>query len=231
VRAGDTATFRATVVDSEGCPTGVRPQWHVVPGPLAGKASVDGYGTLSVDPTAPEGTLEIIAGVSGKAARATVEVVSASQYDALLASGRSADGGTEDPPASTSVASGTLGGGTAIAEDSTRRRKILFVVIASAVAVFLAAFGLVATRRGAPTTEGVPLHEDPDPASIPPQPSGFGDEGNRGLPPSGTLGRAAADASPGTTPNRGRVCPTCGERYGADAEFCGRDATKLFPIN
>jgi len=30
---------------------------------------------------------------------------------------------------------------------------------------------------------------------------------------------------------RGKICPTCGERYGAEAAYCGKDSTKLVPLN
>jgi len=66
LRAGDKFAFRAVVADAEGCPTGTRPTWSIVPGPLAAKASVDAAGTVTVAADAPEGKLEVSAGVGGK---------------------------------------------------------------------------------------------------------------------------------------------------------------------
>jgi len=42
---------------------------------------------------------------------------------------------------------------------------------------------------------------------------------------------AAAQATAPAVRKRGKICPTCGQRYGAEAEFCGKDGTSLVMIN
>jgi hypothetical protein len=227
VRAGDKVAFRALVLDSEGCPTGLKPQWAILPGPLSANATLDGNGTLSVDATAPEGNLEVSAGIAGKAIRLLVEVVSPTNYDAWLQSMRSSDAGYEEQPAVATIASGTIGGGTAIAEDTARRRKILFVFIAASVALLLTMAGLAFARRGRVRSFDRPLSSGvaPEATSDGGAPSPRGAEGNIRSPAVAPVASHALGAS------RGKVCPTCGEHYAGDAEYCGRDATKLFPVN
>ncbi len=231
LRAGDKFTFRAVVADAEGCPTGTRPTWSILPGPLSGKASIDATGTLTAAADA-EGKLEISAAVGGKGVTVSVEVASPEHYDALLGMG-SDDAGDADQPAVASIAAGTIGGRTAVAQDAARERKTLFVAIVGALAAVLAFVGLVIVRRGTRPADAV--EEDPAPPS-----SASGPESGD-APPSGPAPRAPA--KPGDTPGapaapatpkpalRGKICPTCGDRYPNEATFCGKDATKLVLLN
>src|SRR5262249_14259891 len=80
MRAVDKVTFRAVVLDAEGCPTGTRPTWSITPGPLASKASVDATGTLSVEADSGEGRLEVSASVGGKGVTVNVDVATPEHY-------------------------------------------------------------------------------------------------------------------------------------------------------
>ena len=120
------------------------------------------------------------------------------------------------------IATGTIGGQAAVAEDAARARKNVFVAIVGALAACLALAGLVFLRRGRKRGESAEDGEDSPaaheqgevPASDP-------------QPPPVTIPRAArASAGP-----RGKICPTCGERFGAEAEFCGKDGTTLVLLN
>jgi len=33
------------------------------------------------------------------------------------------------------------------------------------------------------------------------------------------------------TPGRGKICPTCGERFDGAADYCGKDGTQLVLLN
>ncbi len=149
LRAGDKFTFRALVVDAEGCPTGARPTWSIAPGPLADRASVDATGTLAVSAGAQEGRLEVTASVGGKGVTVVVEVASPEHYDALLGAGGLNDAGEAEQAAVAVIATGTIGGRPAVAQDAARERKVLFVAIVGALATALAFIGLVIVRRGA----------------------------------------------------------------------------------
>ena len=220
LRAGDRFAFRAVVVDAEGCPTGTRPAWSILPGPLAARATVDAGGTLSVAADAGEGKLEVSASVGGKGVTVIVEVATPEHYDALLGASGLNDAGEADQAAVAVIAAGTIGGRTGVAEDAARERKILFVAIVGALAAALGFFGLVLARRG--------TRRDPDGlAEDDGAPPGDAREGGAPAPAKPDSPPAAAPRRPG----RGKICPTCGERYGGEATFCGKDATKLVLLN
>jgi hypothetical protein len=42
--------------------------------------------------------------------------------------------------------------------------------------------------------------------------------------------RATAQRS-AASPERGKICPSCGGRYGGQAAFCGKDGTALVLVN
>jgi hypothetical protein len=225
LRAGDRFAFRAVVLDAEGCSTGTRPAWSILPGPLAARATIDTGGTLSVAADAGEGKLEVSASVGGKGVTVLVEVATPEHYDALLGASGLNDAGEADQAAVAVIAAGTIGGRTGVAEDAARERKILFVAIVGSLAAALGFFGLVLARRGKHREPDVLAEDD---ASSP------GDAGEAGSPG----GPAPAPAKPAPRPpeaarrpGRGKICPTCGERYDGEATFCGKDATKLVLLN
>src|SRR6185369_14521767 len=106
---------------------GGRATWSILPGPIAGKASVDATGTVSAAADA-EGKLELSVSVGGKGVTVTVEVASPEHYDALLGLA-GLDAGDAAEPAVASIAAGAIGGRTAVAQDAARERKTLFVAI------------------------------------------------------------------------------------------------------
>jgi type IV secretory pathway VirB10-like protein len=52
-------------------------------------------------------------------------------------------------------------------------------------------------------------------------------QGQPGAPP-GAQGTIAMSA---TAPKRGKICPTCGDRFDGAADFCGKDGTQLVLLN
>ncbi len=60
-------------------------------------------------------------------------------------------------------------------------------------------------------------------------------EAMKGGPAPAAVARAAAEASPAgavsAVSKRGKICPTCGERFEGGATFCGKDGTQLVLIN
>jgi hypothetical protein len=241
LRAGDTFTFRAVVLDAEGCPTGTRPTWSIAPGPLSGKASIDAGGALAVAADAGEGKLEVSASVAGKGVTVTIDVASPEHYDALLGVSGLNDAGETEQAAVAVIAAGTIGGRTAVAQDAARERKVLFVTIVGALAAALAFVGLVLVRRGTRPADALEGEADGDAPASSPEPVSSGSEGAPGGPGPEPLhdggasgpapGPAAAPAPAGNPAGRGKICPTCGERYPSEAGFCGKDATKLVLLN
>ncbi|MCC6552554.1 MAG: hypothetical protein IT372_05955 [Polyangiaceae bacterium] len=229
MRPGERFQFRALVLDAEGCAVPSRPTWSVAPGPLAARASVDPAGALSIADDAGEGELGLTASVGGKGVTVRVEVTSPDKYDALLATRGFNASGESDQAAVATIAAGTIGGRTVVGEDAARARKNTFVAIVGALAVCLGFAALVLFRRGrrgqavetSPTDEParsargerdaeVRLDTADDVSAAPP--------------------RAAEPRRPAPMP-RGKICPTCGDHYPAEAMFCGKDGTQLVLLN
>jgi hypothetical protein len=42
---------------------------------------------------------------------------------------------------------------------------------------------------------------------------------------------AIGPAQPPVVPARGKICPTCGDRFDGVARFCGKDGTQLVLLN
>lgn len=241
LRAGERFAFRAVLLDESGCPTGAKATWAVVPGPLAAKVNVDPGGAVTVASDAGEGRIELSASALGKSVTVSIEVARPEDYDALLASRGLNDAGEQDEAAVAMIATGTIGGRDAIAEDAARERKFTFVAIVVALAALLGFVGLVLLRRGRRAEAAAPAE---DPLSLGLAPPSLGVE----APPSPTDAPLSPDASPPANDpaalprapaarrakkpaERGKICPICGERYGAEAMFCGKDATKLVLLN
>jgi hypothetical protein len=159
--------------------------------------------------------------VGGKGVTVNVEVASPEHYDALLGLSGLNDAGEADQAAVAVIAAGTIGGRTGVAQDAARERKVLFVAIVGALAAALAFFGLVLVRRGTRPTETI--EEEPPPPRGP-VPDGEVPASMGGSP-------RPAPAQPQTPASRGKICPTCGERYPGEAAFCGKDATMLVLLN
>jgi hypothetical protein len=213
LRPGEGFPFRAVVMDAEGCTLAAKPAWSIAPGPLAGHATVDAGGVLSVGEDAGEGELGLVASIGGKGVTVRVEVTSPDKYDDLLAMRGLSPSGESDQAAVAVIATGTIGGRTAVAEDAARARKETFVAIVGALAAALGLGGFILLRRGRrrspPSTEAA--GDEPQGADEPPV-------------------EAAPAARPAARP-RGKICPTCGEHYPNEAGFCGRDGTQLVLLN
>jgi hypothetical protein len=137
------------------------------------------------------------------------------------------------------IATGTIGGRTAVADDAARERKTTFLAIVVGLSLALGFVGLVLARRGRRTDPapealdagGAPMEGGPDEEA----PSS-GDDGSLEVAP--VQAAAVPPPSPKAAPiatkkaaSRGKICPTCGERYPSEAVFCGKDATSLVLLN
>lgn len=239
LRPGDTFSFRAIVLDAEGCPLPVKPTWSVSPGPMAGKVSVDPQGAVTVAADAGEGKADLVASVGGKGVTITLEIASAENYDALLASSGLNPSGEAEESASAVIATGSIGGRTTLAEDTARARKQVFLAVVGGLAACLALAGLILLRRGRRGRAASAAENAPDeaPASggfVPPERAPAENGGPPRAAPQpiangGEAPRPAADRVGAAT--RGKICPICGQRFGAEAGFCGTDGTALVLIN
>ena len=231
LRAGERFVFRAAVLDGDGCATGARPTWSIAAGPIAGKATIDASGTLVVEAGADEGKLSVVASILGKSVTVPVEVTSAEHYDALLAAGRDGTGDDSDTAVAV-IATGTIGGRTALADDKAHERKTTFLAIVVGLSLALGFVGLVLARRGRRTEADAPVEAgeaDEDPVSEDAASAGEGPPVAEAPP--AVAPPVIAKAAPRKAASKGKICPTCGERYPSEAVFCGKDATTLVLVN
>ncbi|WP_437811701.1 hypothetical protein [Sorangium sp. So ce1078] len=233
MRPGERFQFRALVMDAAGCSLPTRPVWSIAPGPLASAATVDAAGALSLGADAGEGSLGLVASVAGKGVTVAIEVTSPDRYEALLATSGLNEAGESDQAAVAVIAAGTVGGRTTSGEDLGRQRKNLFVAIVGGVAACLGFAGLILLRRGRRRAGGE-LDGPPSTGE-----ALAGERGGAGADdaPASSGAALAAPAAGGAGPagqalrSRGKICPTCGERYPGEAMFCGKDGTQLLLLN
>src|SRR6185436_20118626 len=119
-----------------------------------------------------------------------------------------ADGGEADDSVTAVVATGNVGGSMAIAQDTARTRKTLFVVIVGSLALLLAGFGFVMMRRvGARVDDGATAETDPTPAPL----------AVPGVPSKASSARTY-------------VCPSCRNEFSAGSDFCPHDGNRLVAV-
>jgi hypothetical protein len=154
LKLGDVFGFRASVLDANGCPTGTPIQWAV--GPVAfkdgqahaGMPSIDGTGSLSIPPSDfTESSFDVVATAAGKSARASVQVTSPADYDALLAQSGLGPTGERDEPAIAILATTSIGSESARAEDGARRRRLIFIGVVGGLTLLLLVVAIVGASR------------------------------------------------------------------------------------
>jgi hypothetical protein len=231
LKPGERFAFRSAVVDAAGCVLDVRPTWSAVSATPGIGLTPSGAVTIAED--APDGKAEFIASVGGRGAHVFVEIASAARYDTLLMDG--ADAAGADEVAVGVVATTALGGRTAVAKDTARARKLVFVLVVAALALGLAVFGFVLLRRRVP--HPAPAGAEDDEPSAPREapamvlcpscraefPAGSGfcpNDGNRLVPkPGGAVGSGPT----------GGICPTCGRGYDPGVRTCPVHGDDLVP--
>jgi hypothetical protein len=239
LKPGETFQLKAVILDASGCRVSQTPTWAT---PDGAKLTVSAAGLVSVAADAPEGAIVLSAGVNGRAAKVTIEVVSSDHYDKLLAAGGLRE---TDEAAVVTVTTASLGGSTATAEDNSKKRRLVFLAIVGACVSALGIVGLVLWRRQKPEVEEVEelvpgetkmtvvrkkrLVAKPRPGGAVRCPTCSRDfpagsvfcphDGGKLAPPGVQPAPAPAVA--------GKVCPVCGMQYGPNAQFCGKEGATL----
>jgi hypothetical protein len=144
LKPGESFAFRSTIADSSGCRLGLAPTWSVV-GDVKGVTVVGG--TVTVDAAAAEGPVVIQASVAGKSVRANVEIVSPDRFQEILSARSLNAAGENDSAAVATLATGTVGGGSAQASDSSKTRRFAFLGIVGLSVFSLGAVGLFLFRK------------------------------------------------------------------------------------
>ena len=229
IRAGESFSFRARIVDDQGCPLSVAPTWRVVQGEA--KVSVTTAGKVTVEEGSPEGTADIQVSVGDKSVRVSVEVASRERYESLLEARGLNELGETDEAAIAVIATGSLGSGAAVAEDTAKKRKTIFAVVVGGAAFVVALVGFILLRKGARARK---KDEDEDEDVVAPQRMQVPERAHGFAP-------GVADASRprqrhevyevergAETPSQPRMlCPVCKEEFVTGSLFCPNDGTRL----
>ena len=227
MRPGETFSFRARVVDADGCPLRVAPTWSLAEGDA--KISVAPGGEVTVQAGSPEGSTDVIASVAGKNVRVSVEVASTERYEALLEARGLNESGEADEAAVAVIATGSLGGGAAVAEDTAKKRKIVFAAVVGGAAFIVAVVGFVLLRRGSKKRVVIEEEEEEEIAPMAmrlenqPVPSSRPDSGRprqRHEVYEAGRGSKLPDAAH-------MVCPVCKQEFPPNSLFCPADGTRL----
>lgn len=223
LRVGERFTVRALVLDAAGCPAVGKPTFRLEAdesgqGPELA-LRVDDKGEVVASEGAREGAFTLQVSVQGKSVKVAIELVDPARYQELLRARGLDERGELAAPAVAALATGGVGGKVTQGQDVGRERKQIFVAVVVGVALALALAALVLARRGRRR------RELEGPSSVGPSSVGPSSVG------SASPGRPAELLATSARPAARRVCPTCGERYEGEAEFCGKDGTVLVPLN
>lgn len=256
LRTGETFQFRALVLDDKGCATRTPTTWKPAAGAPAG-VTVDSKGLVTVGKDAPEGVVELVVEAAKKETRVTVEVTSPAHYDDLLARSGLNASGENDAASVVTIASSSIGAGEGRVEDRSKTRRWVFIGIVAAV---LAVLGVLAALLGRRSRRAAALereakerheaevaevlerrrvreaehaaqkraHEESVAAAAAARARAAA--APRPAPPAPYPAPAAIAMSP-AAPKRGKICPTCGDRFDGAADFCGKDGTQLVLLN
>jgi hypothetical protein len=154
LKLGDSFAFRGTVLDANGCPTGTPIVWSVSAVTFkdglahGGTPSIDASGNVSVPATDfGEATFDVVATAAGRSARASVQVASPADYSALLAQSGLDSKGERDEPSVAVIATSSIGGEGARAEDGARKRRIAFIAVVGGLTLVLLVVAIVGATR------------------------------------------------------------------------------------
>lgn len=253
LRTGETFQFRALVLDDKGCSTRTATTWSLAPGAPA-NVTVDAKGLVTIGNDVPEGLVELVVGAAKKETRVTVEVSSPAHYDDLLARSGLNASGEDDTAAVVSIGSTSIGAGVGRVEDRSKTRRWVFVGIVASVLVVLVVLAALLARRSrraaALVREANERHETEVAGVLERRKVREAEHAAQkraheesvaaaaaararaaAAPPPAPYPAAAAMAAASAAPKRGKICPTCGDRFDGAADFCGKDGTQLVLLN
>jgi hypothetical protein len=244
LKAGDTFSFHGAVLDSAGCGTGTTIQWTVGSVTFkdgqahAGLPTIDASGKLTV-PSQDFGdaTFDVVATAAGKSAHASVEVAIPADYDALLAQSGLGSTGELDAPAVAVLATSSIGAADAKAQDSARKRKLVFIGVIAAMAALLGVVAAIGARRASRAKKAEAAAQERHAEKM----KDFErQKGEREAQHAAQMKlhresvalaqqQSAAQAARGI--DTGPVyCPSCRREYPAGTAFCTFDANRLVAI-
>jgi hypothetical protein len=116
--------------------------------PHGGQPSLEPGGRLMVPAQDfSDASFDVIATAAGRNARASVEVTSPANYDALLAQSGLDSNGEREEPSVAIIATSAIGASGALAEDGARRRRFVFIGVVGGLALLLGGVAFFGARR------------------------------------------------------------------------------------
>jgi hypothetical protein len=241
---GDTFGFRGVVLDSSGCGTGTVIQWSLGPVTFkdgqthAGVPSIDAAGKLTIPATDfTDATFDVIATAAGKSAHASVEVAIPADYAALLAQSGLDSSGELDTPAIAIIATSTIGGGDAKAQDSARKRRMAFIGVIAVLVVGLGIVAVIGARRSKKASAAHAAAEERHAEKMrdyevrKQQREEQHAAAMKAHKESLAIAQQQAAAATARGIDTGPVyCPTCKREYPSGTSFCQLDANRLVAI-
>ncbi|MBX3188034.1 MAG: hypothetical protein KF819_13515 [Labilithrix sp.] len=260
LRTGESFQFRPLVLDAKGCATKTPTTWKLAPGAPAGVTVDAKTGLVKIGGDVREGTVEIVATAADKDARVTIEVTSPARYDELLAKSDLNAAGETDVAAVATIGSLGAGESRVEDRAKTRRYTFVAIVGAVLVLLGVVATILARRSRKAKTLEReaeerheakvaevlsrraereaehaaqMRAHEE----SVAHRNAKVAEAAAARAAQRQRAEEAAKAAAslphPATLskPKRGKICPTCGDRFDGTADFCGKDGTQLVLLN
>ena len=249
LRPGEAFTFRAKVVDKEGCPLSNEVKWSASKDALAAHLTVDAKGHVTVPEGVPEGDYGLEANADGKTTHVTVAISTAANYDALLVKDGLNSAGETDTASVTSFPGVSLGSSEVAAEDGRKTRRAIFIGIIGTLVVALGIAYLVLRRRQsrAQALEAETLNRyedrvretsarnDATDAEYLAQKQAHENSVRIAEEAKHKLAQARAEraqtaavasAAAGAPMNETRTCPTCNRSF-SNTFFCPEDGSKL----
>jgi hypothetical protein len=239
LRTGDAFAFRWVVVDGSGCATRTPTSWALAPSALGKHGlAIENNGSVTVAADAPEGTYELIATAAGRSVHVSVEVASPSHYDELLSASGLNDAGESEGASVTPIASESLLGADAKAEDGSRRRRNAFLGIVASLALGLGIVAVVGVRRSRNAAklerEAQERHAQRLRENEARREARKGEYEAALRAHDASLAAAArltAEEGQNAATLARMLCPACRREYDSGSVFCPHDSNRLVPIN
>jgi hypothetical protein len=235
MRQGESFTFRAAVVDREGCPLAITPTWRVISGGNA--VELSGPGKVNVADNAEEIEARLQASVGDRAVGVVVEVVSRDRYETILRQGTFNAEGESSDAAIARIATNTIGTRSSVAREEARGQKVAFVAVVGTLALVFGVVGLFFMRRSR-RQRAVALSTPPrgasQPAAAASREGRFCPTCREEFPPDAEFcafdGNRLVPLTPGAGIGpTGGVCPLCGQGYDPGVTVCPKHNEPLVP--
>jgi hypothetical protein len=236
LRPGESFTFKASVFDARGCATQTNTAWTVRTADA--KAQVDA-GKVTVTDGAPDGEIDIEVTAAGKSTHVTVVVTSPANYDELLKQSGLDSKGEQSDPSVAVIATGSIGGTSVHAEDGSKKRRLVFIGVVSALAIGIGIVALVGVRR---SKKAAAMERDAEARHAEKMREFEARKREREMQHAAQMKahldsvkraqEAAAAATAAETAAYGAmVCPSCRKEYPPGSTFCPGDSNRLIPLS